>query len=457
MALRHAARRIAGQIDANGAGTIAARLPVTHSERSEGGQPMPTLPREHPDRRAIMAELHARPVDIIGKTGRVRRAIFIVPPQPGAMDSIFKEFQSFLSGLSGAVPDPETRQFAFMSGGRATTWEFHTEFVTVTWRTAIDDEINWPTDIGLDLFRDADLIGAVRVDVLEGDTIPQSLLPQFELSSLCVVMVESGAAQVVSDFVEDRDGFTRFEFAAGELTPLRRSIVTRRLLEVDTYRTMALLALPLARRISPELRAAETELTRLMEGLPEATSAEAVQRALSALHALSIRSGQLSERTSYRFAAAQAYGDILRARLAGLREVESSLGSTISRYLGNRVDPALATCTATEKRLSVLADKIERAIGLLNVRIGLDMQIQNQALLENLTRTAQSQYRLQATVEGLSVIAISYYLLGILAYVLAGPLEGLAIDKSVALSIAAPFAVLLVWLFVRGIRRRHFD
>lgn len=417
---------------------------------------MTSFPPEHPDRRAIMAELHARPIDIIAGSARVRRLVFVVSPTPGAMDRIVDRFTRFLAANGVVPPDATARQFATTIGQRVVTWEFHTEFVTLTWRSDLTDRENWPPDIGIEVFSEAALIGAMRVDVMSDATIPERLLPQFALSSLCAVTVENGQAQVVTDFVEDADGYTRFEFAAGGLTPLRRSIVTRRLLEVDTYRTMALLALPLARRISPDLRAAETELTDLTERLPEATTTDGVQRALTALHALSVRSGQISERTGYRFAAAQAYGAILKARLTGLREAETAIGSTISRYLGNRVDPALATCAATEKRLGVLASKIERAIELLNVRIGLDLQIQNQTLLESLASTAQSQFRLQATVEGLSVIAISYYLLGILGYALAGPLERFEVDKALALSIAAPFAVLLVWLFVRTIRRRHF-
>ena len=146
----------------------------------------------------------------------------------------------------------------------------------------------------------------------------------------------------------------------------------------------------------------------------------------------------------------------MQARLDGLREGPTSLGSTLGRYLGNRVDPALATCLAIEKRLETLTDKTERAIELLNVRIGLDLQIQNKSVLETIASTAQSQFRLQATVEGLSVIAISYYALGILSYILAGPLEIAHFDKTLAVSIAAPFAIALVWWSVRRLRRIHF-
>jgi uncharacterized membrane-anchored protein len=111
---------------------------------------------------------------------------------------------------------------------------------------------------------------------------------------------------------------------------------------------------------------------------------------------------------------------------------------------------------AIEKRLETLAGKIERAIELLNVRIGLDLQIQNKSVLETIASTAQSQFRLQATVEGLSVIAISYYALGILSYVLAGPLEFVHFDKALAVSVAAPFAIAIVWWSVRRVRRIHF-
>src|SRR5690606_37204728 len=138
-----------------------------------------------------------------------------------------------------------------------------------------------------------------------------------------------------------------------------------------------------------DIRLIETELTDLISTLSTATTPQAVQAALTALHALSVRSGQASERLDYRFAAGRAYGEVLRTRLAGLRESGTTMGSTLSHYIGNRVEPGLATCAALEKRLSVLSDKIERAIELLNVRIGVDMQVQNAALLDNIAKTAR--------------------------------------------------------------------
>ena len=410
---------------------------------------------DHPYRRAIMDEVHARPIEIIDAAMRVRRLVFVMPPNAEALGAVFALFVRFCHEIGVSAPEPGSRQHSFELPSKAVTWEFHSEFVTLTWRSSLADGNNQPEDIGLSILGEAQLIAAMRIDVLDEPSVPDRLLPGFALSSLCVSAVETGLGQVVTDFVADADRFTRFEFAAGRLTPLRRSIVVRRLLEVETYRNMALLGLPLARSVSPSLRALEIELTGLVQTLSAATTAEAVQTALSALHDLSVRSGQLSEVLGYRFAASHAYGDILRTRLAGLHEQPTPIGSSLAAYVGNRVEPALATCAALEKRLSVLSDKIERAIGLLNVRIGLDMQIQNRALLDNIAQTATSQFRLQRTVEGLSAIAISYYFLGILSYFLAGPLETMHWEKTMALSIAAPIVVLVVWLMARAVRNRH--
>jgi len=416
---------------------------------------LPVRPQDHPFRFAIMDEVHARPMEIVPEAARVRRVVFVMPNEPGAMALALEQFSQFCAAASIPVPPSHTRQYSFEVSQRKVTWEFHTEFVTITWRSEPAHDAVWPEDIGLSALSQGLLIGAMRFDVINESEVPARLLPGFKLNSLCVSSVEGGQGQVATDFIVDAHLFTRFEFAAGALTPLRRSILLRRLLEVETYRTMALMGLPLARELSPDLRAMETDLTALIGTLSDASTTDKAQVALLALNGLSLRSGQLSEQLGYRFAASQAYGNILRTRLAGLKETPTVHGSSLTSYISNRVDPALATLSAVEKRLSVLSDKIERAIGLLNVRIELDVQVQNKAVLETIAQTAQSQFRLQRTVEGLSTIAISYYLLGILSYALAGPLEEMHVEKTIALSISAPLVVLVVWLMVRRVRKAH--
>lgn len=415
--------------------------------------PHPPL-AEHPFRGSVLAELHARPIDLVDAAVRVRRLVLTVSPRPGSMRDAIDAYRQF-AAKNGYPHEPEgARRFAFETATRRVTWEFHTEFITVTWQSGLADTDNWPGDIGLEMLGEEQLVGAMRVDVVEEAELPERVFPGFSANSLCLVTIEYDKAQLATDFVPDADKFIRFEFAARNLSPLRRAILLRRILEIETYRTMALLALPLARQTAPALRAAEAELTSLVEDLSDLASIDEVRDRLYALHALFVRTGQISEKLDYRFAAARAYGAILQRRLEKLRERTLGQGSSLASFVENRVEPALATCDAMDKRLAVLSEKLARAIDMLDVRIGLDIQIQNKAVLETIAETAKSQFRLQHTVEGLSTIAITYYLLGILGYALTGPLAILGWDKSWVVSIAAPFALLGVWLGLRAIRRR---
>lgn len=409
---------------------------------------------EHPYRDAVLAELHARPVELVETNMRVRRLVLAVPTRSGAMRAAIARFEDFAKAKGYAVNNEGGRQFQFQTAERMVSWEFHTEFITLTWYSSLTDAENLPADIGLDALDQAELVGAMRVDMIDEPELPERVFPSFNPTSLCFVAVEFGNAQIAADFVPDEDKFIRFEFAAAKLSPLRRAITLRRILEVETYRTMALLALPLARQTGPALRAVEMELTDVVEDLSGLDTIEARQGRLKKLHDLSVRSGQISEQLNYRFAASYAYGAILKRRLEKLRETTMGQGSSLSSFIGNRVEPALATLEAMDKRLELLSQKLERAIELLNVRISLDMQIQNKAVLDTIAETAKSQFRLQHAVEGLSTIAITYYLIGILGYALAAPLEATGWNKTLVISILSPLALVLVFFGLRALRHR---
>lgn len=413
--------------------------------------------RDHPFRRAVLDEIHARPIEFVAAAARVRRVALLLPQAPSAVAEAHRLFAEWCAVSGHSVPAEGARQHGFDAGAKRVTWELHTEFVTLTWSSTPEDEENWPDGIGLEAFSAEMLIAAARVDVIEGDSIPDRVLAGFQRASLCASHIEGKKGAVATDFVADADSFTRFELAAGDIAPLQRAIVVRRLLEIETYRTLALLGLPLARSVSPELQAAESRLGTLVEGMVHATSTDQAQAALTALHALSVQAGELVERTSYRFAASHAYGEVLRSRLSALGERAMPGATTLERYLANRIDPALATCRAVEKRQTALAEKIERATELLNTRISLDIQAQNKSVLGTIADTARSQFRLQRTVEGLSTIAISYYLLGILSYVLAGVAEFAHLSKPVLIAAAAPVVLLVVWWMVRSIRGHFRD
>lgn len=171
------------------------------------------------------------------------------------------------------------------------------------------------------------------------------------------------------------------------------------------------------------------------------------------MHDLQVAAAHTVELTRYRFGASQAYGDILGQRLKNLDEHPNGEHRTLARYLNHRVDPALATFKAIEQRQTALFDQMARSTALLGTRISLDIQTQNRHILETISNTAQSQFRLQGTVEGLSTIAISYYILGIIGYAFHVFDHSYEHEKTIAIALLAPVIVVLVWLRMRRIHK----
>ena len=118
----------------------------------------------------------------------------------------------------------------------------------------------------------------------------------------------------------------------------------------------------------------------------------------------------------------------------------------------------MRTCQMLEARQEGLANKLMRAANLLRTRVDVEIEQQNRDLLESMNERTRMQLRLQQTVEGLSVAAISYYVVGLAAYVLKGVKDlGYGPDTSVSTAIAVPLVIVGVALVVRRIRRGHGD
>src|SRR5690349_23625716 len=119
--------------------------------------------------------------------------------------------------------------------------------------------------------------------------------------------------------------------------------------------------------------------------------------------------------------------------------------------------PAMRTCVTTEERQENLSEKLARAANLLRTRVDVELEQQNRDLLKSMNARTRLQLRLQTTVEGLSVAAISYYVVGLFGHVVEGAAaQGLRIDVHLATALFVPVAVLAIWWTVRRIRRRHF-
>ena len=113
-----------------------------------------------------------------------------------------------------------------------------------------------------------------------------------------------------------------------------------------------------------------------------------------------------------------------------------------------------ATVAATAQRLASLSARVERASALLRTRVDIATEAQNQQLLAKLTRGQELQLRLQSTVEGLSIAAISYYVVSLLLYgAKAAKAAGLPLNPEFAAGALVPVVVWSVWRATRRIHR----
>eukprot|EP00163_Fabomonas_tropica_P032695 TRINITY_DN8320_c0_g3_i1.p2 TRINITY_DN8320_c0_g3~~TRINITY_DN8320_c0_g3_i1.p2 ORF type:complete len:246 (-),score=27.69 TRINITY_DN8320_c0_g3_i1:725-1384(-) len=217
---------------------------------------------------------------------------------------------------------------------------------------------------------------------------------------------------------------------------------------------MSMLGLVQARKVVSELADIEKELSELMTALTErnATSAEEV---LDDILGLSTRIENLVTCSNFRFGATGAYEAIVTQRVDVLREERFSGRQLFSEFMMRRYDPAMRTVKAAERQLGSLAERAARAANLLRTKVDVGRQAQNQALLESMDKRADLQLRLQETVEGLSVVAISYYAVSLVGYLIYPVLEPMGLSKGLALAMVTPLVVLAVWLVLRQIKKHH--
>jgi uncharacterized membrane-anchored protein len=275
----------------------------------------------------------------------------------------------------------------------------------------------------------------------------------FVPESIAISRVIDEALVVAADFRIDSAGHMRFAvFARDEVGTRRIGRVVQRLCEIETYKSMAMLGLMRAREMSGELALIDTKLTSLLSDM--AGTATDPANVLSQLLEVSAQVENMSVQSAYRFAATGAYEKIVNQRIEVLRE-ERFLGrQTFGEFMVRRFDPSMRTVNATERRLQVMSDRALRAGELLRTKVDVERSAQNQALLTSMDKRAELQLRLQKTVEGLSIVAVSYYAVNIVLYLL-GPLEKtMAISKTILAAGVTPLVLICVWLLLRNIKKK---
>ena len=247
----------------------------------------------------------------------------------------------------------------------------------------------------------------------------------------------------------DEGGATRFLVQGHSLAPGRYGRLLQRLVEIETYRLAALLSLPLARDLLPQIDTLEARHVNLVERIG-AMDAGDERALLGDLTNLSLTTERLQARCGSRFSLTESYARILSARVRELREEQVPGYQTISEFFDRRLAQAMHTCEKAEAGLAALSARLQSTTSLLRTRVEVNLQSQNQLLLASVDRRAAAQLRLQRAVEGLSVVVLTYYLANLLKIALEGTeAAGLAVHATLVVALLLPFVAGVVWWAVR--------
>ena len=379
-----------------------------------------------------------------------------------------------------AAPHVDAKYFYHDFGRFRLKWECHTEFATYTFAEPHDGTIPLAEAFArvplMHIPQDwlADLQGKIMVaahvvldkSVTPAEDFAQELQRVFEGCLLVGSQVLQGG-EVWTDFLIQSDGFSRFVVRDAGLREQQAGSLVQRVLEIETYRMMALLGLPYAQSAGPALNAVEEELATLTATMVDidATSDETFpqrsgqgsdpeQALLGSITRLAARVEKLSLDNNYRFSASQAYFRLVHARIEELRETRIEGIPTVGEFMERRLTPAMNTCAAIASRQEALAGRIAHTNDLLRTRVGIIQEHQNRRILQSMNRRAAQQLRLQQAVEGLSVVAISYYTVGLLSYAgKALKAAGVPMNVEVVTGILVPVVAGVVWLCLRRMHK----
>jgi uncharacterized membrane-anchored protein len=427
---------------------------------------IPLLPADDPLRVSLHNEVHARP------SARIRLPaliVYVAVLNEGVTREQECEHLRRLPGQEGLTPTELASNFLRLRfTGYTVKWERHTEFTRYSIVQPLPANVSLG-DLTPQLLIDPVVppewlrqipgrtVAAIQLAALEGnlndgDALLARARKWFDGRAVVASQMGNGHSWAVTQFYICVDGYERMlVITPPDTTETRVGRVTQRLLELETYRLMALRGLPVAKQLGPMLTDAETALSAITGQMERKATTDA--ELLDTLVALAARVERATSEHMYRFSATSAYYALVSQRIAELREKAIPGTQTIGEFMQRRLSPAMSTVAATGQRLASLSERIARTSALLRTRVDIATEAQNQQLLEKLTKGQELQLRLQSTVEGLSIAAISYYVISLLLYgakALKG--AGIPINPEIAAGVLVPLVLWAVW---RTTKRIH--
>jgi uncharacterized membrane-anchored protein len=420
---------------------------------------------DHPQRLALHNEVHARPPEPMQAPMAISRVVMWGNRETA--EASRAHLAQLLHDHHLPAPDALTNHLRVDLGAFRLRWELHTEFISWTFMRTVDAQV----------FAQAEPMTAMQgvpqawLSQLPGECltrlhlwlltsatpdIHEQLPHVLREDTLVASTVAEGHGEVYTDFQLHPDGYSRMVLLTGSLTPRRQGRLVQQLLEIETYRMAALLGVPAAREASQVLADAERELAALAHAIRHADRADEA----GLLDRLTRLAGEVEGQyaaTHSRFSATRAYFELVDRRIRDIAESRMPGMQTIAEFMERRLSPARSTCDWAARRQNALSERVSRMSNLLRTRVDFEQQQSSQQLLTTMNQRQDLQLKLQSTVEGLSVAAITYYFTGLVSYLAKGAEKfGWPFSSDVTAACALPFVGLVVWLSMRRLHNKVF-
>lgn len=428
---------------------------------------------EHPMRRALNDELHARKFNDFEGTGRFIRYVYFMQ---GHDLGLLAKVNQMLTKLGLPEMGADEKFIRHDLASYALRVERHTEFMSLSLIDRDDKPCRYPTTQAFDEaafphlpFEDIAAFGHPLFHAmwLEIQTMPKSLPDAQQMQdylggrAIAASQVSAKGAHLYCNFDIDDAGYSRMVLLNDQIASHRMGRFIQRAIELETYRLLALLSLPKVKAHAPDLDQIEVTLrsaTNALADMHRASDSDGqtteADRLLSQLTALAAQLEQIHSQTSYRFAASAAYQDIVTARLAAMNTSRLDGFQSIRGFLDKRMMPAMQTATAFAARMERLSQRIAQAGQLQRSQTELVLQKQNRDLLVSMNKRTSAQLRLQQTVEGLSIAAVTYYAVSLVGYLAGGaPLAEWGLEKTLIQALSVPVIAFLAWQNIKRVSR----
>ncbi len=412
---------------------------------------------DHPLRARVVSEMHMRRMPPLSPPMLMIQIVRLLEPDERSAE------RAHILAMPGVSADAITERNRHIGGqrsdGMAFQWECHSEATTATlimpaasgdpFAAGADDAVmDWL------LRAPGRVLRAVRIAIVADTGSADAAMASAGFSAAELVSCHIGPVRIWTDFLIRDDNFGRLLVSGGGLPGADLGRVVQQLQELGNYRNLALLGLPMAQEQGPPVANMEQTLANIAKRM---AAGEADTSLLDQLCELAAQVTAITATTAFRMSATAAYAQIVDDRIGALNAVGITGFQTLEEFTERRLLPATRTCASFTARLEALSVRIERATSLLRTRVEMVLQSQNASLLQSMDKNAERQLRLQRVVEGLSVVAVSYYAIGLLSYILKAAAHFARIPYETLAAFCVVPVMVLVWIFLRRKVRMIID